>query len=95
MGALVQVQLEDDLKSIVDRHVAEGRAASEADYLAKAVRRYAEDLEAETELIAIGKAGIAEIEAGQYTLIETEADMEALHNRIMGRVRATLAAGSA
>jgi Arc/MetJ-type ribon-helix-helix transcriptional regulator len=94
MGALVQVQLEDDLKSIVERHVAEGRAASEADYLAEAVRRYAEDLEAEADLIAIAEAGIADAEAGRYTLIETEADMEALHNRIMGRVRATLAAGS-
>jgi predicted transcriptional regulator len=95
MGAEIRVRLQDDLKSIVDRHVAAGRAASDADYAAEAIRRYADEVEAENELIAIGKAGIAEIEAGQYTLIETEADMEALHNRIMSRVRATLAAGSA
>ena len=92
MGAEIRVQLQDDIKSIVDRHVAAGRATSDADYAAEAIRRYADAVEAESELIAIGEAGIAEIEAGRYTLIETEADMEALHNRIMGRVRATLAA---
>jgi hypothetical protein len=45
-------------------------------------------------MIAIAEAGIADVEAGRYTLIETEADSEALHQRIMDRVRATLATGS-
>jgi Arc/MetJ-type ribon-helix-helix transcriptional regulator len=34
---VVQVQLPDELKSIIDRHVAEGRAASEAAYVTEAL----------------------------------------------------------
>jgi Arc/MetJ-type ribon-helix-helix transcriptional regulator len=35
---VVQVQLPDELKSVIDRQVAEGRAASEAAYVTEALR---------------------------------------------------------
>ena len=42
---VVQVQLPDDLKQVIERQVAKGRASNEADFLAEAVRRYADHLE--------------------------------------------------
>jgi predicted transcriptional regulator len=62
MTVIVQVQLPDDLKSAIDRRVAEGRAASDADFLCEAARRYAEDLD--EDLWTIARAGIADAEAG-------------------------------
>jgi Arc/MetJ-type ribon-helix-helix transcriptional regulator len=90
-GAIAQVHLTDELKAIMDRQIAAGLAESEADYLEEAVRRYAEDLDGEDDIEAITRAGIADAEAGRYTLVETEADAEALHQRAMARVRASLA----
>jgi Arc/MetJ-type ribon-helix-helix transcriptional regulator len=86
------VQLPENLKAIIDRQVAEGRASSEIDFLAEAVRRYVEDLEAEDEIIAEAEAGIADIEAGRYTLVATTEDVEVLHERTMARLRDRLAA---
>ncbi len=43
-----QVQLSDDPRSVIDRQVAEGRAASEAEYVAEAPRLYAGHLEPRT-----------------------------------------------
>lgn len=91
MGAVLEVQLSDDLKSIIDRQVAEGRAASGVDFLREAAVRYAEHLDAEEELEEIARVGIAAAEAGDYILIETEADAEALFQRTMARVRTNLA----
>lgn len=88
---VVQVQLPDHLKAIIDRQVAEGRVESESAYLEEAVRRYADELEAEDEVVAIANQGIADIEAGRYVLISTPEDSEALHQRTMGRLRAGLA----
>lgn len=88
---VVQVQLPDHLKAIIDRQVAEGRVESESAYLEEAVRRYADELEAEDEVIAIANQGIADIEAGRYVLISTPQDSEALHQRAMGRLRTSLA----
>jgi Arc/MetJ-type ribon-helix-helix transcriptional regulator len=88
----VQVQLPEEIKSIIDRQVAEGHASSEVDFLSEAVRRYAEDLEVEDEIVAEAQAGIADIEAGRYTLISTPEDVEALHERTMARLRDRLAA---
>jgi Arc/MetJ-type ribon-helix-helix transcriptional regulator len=50
---VVQVQLPDELKSIIDRHVAEGRAASEAAYVTEALRLYAELLDSDDEIAEI------------------------------------------
>ena len=84
--------LPDHLRSIIERQVAEGRAASGEQFLEDAVRRHAEDLEAEDELAAIAEAGIADIEAGRYTTVSTPEDGEALHQRMMERLRARLVA---
>jgi Arc/MetJ-type ribon-helix-helix transcriptional regulator len=91
MATTVQVQLPDELKSTIDRQIAAGRAASAADYLREAARRYAAELDSEEDLAAIALAGIEDAEAGNYTLIETEADSEALFARTMAQVRASLA----
>jgi Arc/MetJ-type ribon-helix-helix transcriptional regulator len=95
MSATVQVQLPDDLKSAIDRQVAKGHAESDADFLRQAARLYAEELDAEEDLWTIAQAGIADVEAGRYILIETEADAEALYERTMAQVRAALAADKA
>jgi Arc/MetJ-type ribon-helix-helix transcriptional regulator len=89
---LVQLLLSDDLKSTIDRQIAAGLAASEAEYLQEAVRRYAEDLDDGKDLWTIAQEGIEDIEAGRFVLIETEADVEALHESTMAGVRANLAA---
>jgi hypothetical protein len=95
MSATVQVQLPDDLKSAIDRQVAKGHAESDADFLCPAARLYAEELDVEDDLWTIAQDGIADAEAGQYILIETEADAEALYESTMAQVRASLAAGNA
>jgi len=76
MGA---VQLSDDLLQVIGRQVAEGRAASEAEFLAEAVQRYAQALDAaEAEILAAAEEGIADIEAGRFTLIDGPDDMRRL-----------------
>lgn len=47
------VLLSNDLKTIVKQQVAEGRAASEADFLAEAVRLHAGHLSTDQEIAAI------------------------------------------
>ena len=78
MSATVQVQLPDNMKSAIDRQVAKGHAASEADFLRQAARIYAEELEADEDLWSIAQARMADAEAGRYILIKAEADAEAL-----------------
>jgi len=95
MDANLHLTLPDDLKSVVDRQVAEGRAASDAAFMREAALRNAEHLDAEDELLAIAKAGIADAEAGRYTLIESPADAAALFRETMARVRANLDANQA
>jgi Arc/MetJ-type ribon-helix-helix transcriptional regulator len=89
---VVHIQLPDDLKRIIDRQVAEGRVASEADYVQEALRRYAEDLDNEHDITAEAEAGIADIKAGRYTTIASPEDVEALHERTMARLHDRLAA---
>lgn len=86
MGAVQH--LPDHLRSIIERQVAEGRAASGEQFLEDAVRRHAEDLEAEDELAAIAEAGIADIEAGRYRTVSAPGDGEALHREMMERLHA-------
>jgi len=88
---IVQVQLTDDLRSIIDRQVAEGRAASEAEYVAEALRLYAGHLEAEDEIADMAERADADMAAGRYATISTLEDSEALHQRTMDRLRANLA----
>jgi Arc/MetJ-type ribon-helix-helix transcriptional regulator len=88
---VVQVQLPDELKSIIDRHVAEGRAASEAAYVTEALRLYAEFLDSNDEIAEIVERADADIAAGRYVTVKTQADSDALHEAAMDRLRAQLA----
>jgi Arc/MetJ-type ribon-helix-helix transcriptional regulator len=88
---VVQVQLPDDLKQIIDRQVAEGHAASEADFLTQAARLYADHLDAENEISAMVERADADLAAGHYTMVATPEDSDALHRAAMVRLRARLA----
>ncbi len=88
---IVQVQLPDDLRSVIDRQVAEGRAASEAEYVAEALRLYAGHLEAEDEIADMAERADAEMALGHYVTISSLEDSEAFHQRAMDRLRASLA----
>ena len=89
------VQLPDHLRQVIVQQVAEGRAESEAAYLEEAVRRYAAELEAEDDIVAVAESGIRDIEAGRFVTVATPEDAEALDDRVMARVRARLASDSA
>jgi hypothetical protein len=90
---VVQVSLPDDLKSLIERQVAEGRGAADLDaYLIEAARRFAEDVELEGDLVLEAKAGITDIEEGRYRLVETREDLAQMEKGVIHRVRARLAA---
>jgi Arc/MetJ-type ribon-helix-helix transcriptional regulator len=73
MGA---VQLPHDLKQVIDRQVAEGRVASEAEFLAQAVHRYAAALEWDGGEIAVAAdEGITDIADGRFELIADPEDI--------------------
>lgn len=88
---VVQVQLSDDLKQVIDRQVAEGRAASEADYVVEALRLYADHLDAEDEIAAMVERADADVAAGRYVTVATPEDSQALHEGAMARLCARLA----
>lgn len=88
---IVQVRLPDEVQEIINRQVAEGRAADAAEFLAEAARRYAEDLDLEGDLVTEAKAGIADIEAGRFRTITMREDAETWHQDKMARVRDRLA----
>ena len=88
---VVQIGLPEELSSLIDRQVEAGRVESASAYLAEAIRRYAEDLEAEDGIIAEAEAGIRDAEAGRSTTINGPEDVAALEGRIIGRLRARLA----
>lgn len=76
---IMRIQLPKDLKSIIDRQVAEGRAATEADDVTAALRRYADHLDAEDEIAAIVERADADIAAGRFVTVSTQEDSDALH----------------
>jgi Arc/MetJ-type ribon-helix-helix transcriptional regulator len=77
------IQVPDEAKAIIDRHVAEGAAASEANFVLEAVRRYAGDVENdEDEIIAAANEGIAAIARGDYVTISGPDDVAALRERV-------------
>jgi Arc/MetJ-type ribon-helix-helix transcriptional regulator len=88
---VVQVQLPDDLKQVIDRQVAQGHAVSEADFLTQAARLYAEHLDAENEMSVLVERADADLAAGRYTMVATPEDSNALHDAAMARLRARLA----
>jgi Arc/MetJ-type ribon-helix-helix transcriptional regulator len=91
--SIIQVRLPDEIQEIIDRQVAAGRVKNADAYLVEAARRFAEDLEAEDEIVVEAEAGIADAEAGRYLTIATPEDAKALHERTMMRLRDRLAAG--
>jgi Arc/MetJ-type ribon-helix-helix transcriptional regulator len=88
---VIQVQLPEQLQQVVDRQVAEGRVASQSEFLLEAARRFAEDLAIEHEIVSEAKAGIADAEAGRFVTVATPADAANLHERTMSRLRSRLA----
>jgi Arc/MetJ-type ribon-helix-helix transcriptional regulator len=87
----VLVHLPDDLTRIIDRRVAEGRVASQADYVQEAVRAYAEHLEAEDRISELVERADADFEAGRYVTVSTREQSEGLHEAAMERLQNQLA----
>lgn len=74
------------MKDFVDRHVATGVTASEADFVGEAVRRYAGHLEDdESDLVAAAEEGIAASQRGDYVTISGPEDVAALRGRVWAR----------
>ncbi len=89
----VQVELTEYVRAVINRHITEGRAVSEADFVAEAVRLYADHLDAENEIAGMVRRADADVAAGRYITISTQPEAEALHQRTMDRLRANPAAG--
>ena len=88
MGA---VRIPDQLKRIIDRQIASGRAASEAEYVAEAPRAYADHIDAQDEIAAIADRADADMASGRFVTVNGEEDGEALHERAMARLHARMA----
>jgi Arc/MetJ-type ribon-helix-helix transcriptional regulator len=81
------VQIPNHLKQVIDRQVAEGRAASEADYVVDALHAYAEHIEAENEIAAMAVRADADMASGRFVTVTGPEDSEALHANTMARLR--------
>ena len=87
------VQLPDELQRVIERQVAEGRAASPAAFLEEAVMRLVDETCAEEGAVQqVVKAGLADIEAGHFTTVATPEGRQLLQKRLMGRLQARVAA---
>ena len=89
----VQVELTEDVRAVINRHIAEGQAMSEADFVAEAIRLYADHLDAKNEMAGMVHRADADVAARRHVTISTQAEGEALHQRTMDRLQANLAAG--
>jgi Arc/MetJ-type ribon-helix-helix transcriptional regulator len=87
MGA---VQVPDQLKELIDGQIAEGRAASEADYVVEAWRAYAEHIEAESEIATMVGRADTDMAAGRFVTVTGAEDSEALHARAIDRLHARM-----
>jgi Arc/MetJ-type ribon-helix-helix transcriptional regulator len=84
MGA---VQISDDLKRVIDRQIAEGRAASAADFLEAAVRRYAQELDADdVELVARAEEGLSALGRGDYITVDDSESRRAFWDGVANEV---------
>lgn len=88
------VQIPDDLKAMVERQVADGRAASEADFIAEAVRLYLGYLGDDRLVAAMAEQADADMAAGRHVTIATADDSEVIHQRTVDRLRTNLAKGA-
>ncbi len=90
MGA---IRLTDELQHAIDRQVAEGRAASAAAFVEEAVLRLIEEARLEeAEITQVAQNGIADIEAGRFTMVRNPEDARRAHERWMARLSHGLAA---
>ena len=81
------VQLPDDLKQVIDRQIAEGRASSEAEFLTQAVESYARTLEQqEDEILAAADEGTADIEAGRFEVLSGTEDIQRLRLELQEKI---------
>ena len=82
------VQLPDELQRVIERQVAEGRAASPTAFLEEAVRRLIDDgAVEENELRLAVEAGSADIASGRYRTVATPDDERRLLDDVMTRLR--------
>ena len=89
------IQLPDELQRVIERQVAEGRAASSTAFLEEAVRRLVDDTRGEeAERLQAGEAGAADITAGRYVTVATPEDEWRLHDGMMAQLQARLSAGN-
>jgi Arc/MetJ-type ribon-helix-helix transcriptional regulator len=89
--ARLEIQLADDIDLLIEQEVVAGRSLSKADFVSEAVRRYLEERASEPEVLAAAQEGIADIEAGRFTLVSSDQDVENLRVHAMERVRERLA----
>lgn len=90
MGA---IQLPDELQRLIERQVAEGRAATPTAFLEEAVMRLVDETRAEEDAVRQAvEAGLADIEAGRHTTVAIREDGQRLQQRLIARLQARLAA---
>ena len=65
---VVQVQRPDDLQQVIDRQVAEGHAATRADFLTHAARLRADHLAAENEISVLVERADTDLAARRTTM---------------------------
>lgn len=84
------IQVSDRTKQMIDRFVAEGRAADIADCVADAMLVYAEQTNAFEDdtayIIAQAERGIADVEAGRFTTISASEEAESFWSAMSARV---------
>ena len=85
------VQVPDAVKEIVDRFVATGAAASEADFLDQAVRCYVAAQQDENALITAVRAGQADIQAGNFSTVDGVESRAAFWNGVMDEAASKVA----
>ena len=90
--SVIQIQLPEQIQQVIDRQVADGRIASQSDFLIEAARRFAEDIALEDEIMIEAEAGIFDAEAGRFVTVATPQDAAALHGRTMARLAGRLVA---
>ena len=88
------IQLPDELQRVIERQVAEGKAASPMAFLEEAVRPLVNETDGEEdEPRQAFEAGLADIEAGRYVTVATPADERRIHDRMLARLRARRSTG--
>ena len=88
------VQLSDELQSVIERQVAEGRAISSTAFLEEAIMRLVDDTRSEwDELRQAAEAGSLDMNAGRYTTVTGPEDGKRLQDDMMARLRARISDG--